>query len=168
MLTKLKELYYNLKNGIVNLFVYFPVIFKTREYDFSFIYILLQFKLKQTRTYLEKTNYISDIEIVSKQIRICENLIERLLSNNYNGFLQQRHKEKFGDLNFDVLFIPNNKDNTNSPNMKFIYTKCTTDEEVELADNEQSEIFKLDVDAYDRDKKLLFKMLYKYISNWWE
>jgi len=168
MFTKLKTLYYNLKYGIQNLFVYFPIIFKTREWDFVFIYELIQFKLNRVRKHLEEHNLFEGVEKVCQQIRICENLIQRLLDNDYNQYLHKKHEERFGKFNFESIFW--NKDNNGEDlfELKSKYSKCKTDEEVELADNEKSKIYELDRIAYEKDRKLLFKMLEKYIEGWWD
>lgn len=169
MLDNLKSLYYNIIYGIQNLFVYFSVIWKTREWDFEFIYELIQFKLKRVRKHLEEHNLFENVDKTCQQIRICENLIQRLLDNDYNKFLHKKHEEKFGKFNFESIFYKKGKtDDEDLYELKSKYSKCKNDNEVDLADEEKHKIYMLDGLAYEKDRKLLFKILEKYIEGWWD
>lgn len=75
--------YWNFKAGIKNLWRWFPVIWKDRDFDHHYIYEILQKKLEFQRQYLVSHNRCESTEVANKYITICLNLIERMKEQYY-------------------------------------------------------------------------------------
>ena len=76
-------LYYNIKNGIKNLWTYRKVIWNDRWYDYSYIFKLLEFKLKDTIKNWDKAHYIGS-EFTKKRMQVLLNRIEEYQTNLEN------------------------------------------------------------------------------------
>ena len=77
------DLYRWVKNGLRGLWVWFPVIWKDRDWHWALIYRVLQFKMKRTRLHQEhfgvavwnqRKHWVS-------QLRECELLLDRICDN---------------------------------------------------------------------------------------
>ena len=88
----LRDLYtffrYILPQGLKNLVVYAPVIFWTREWDSTYLYQLIVFKLKQMEADHQKYQVISDWKRVSNEMKVARLALERVIKDEYPGFLK--------------------------------------------------------------------------------
>jgi hypothetical protein len=103
MFTKLKEYverkyqkyidipYNRFKDSVSQLCVWFKVIAKDRDWDQSFLYIILQFKLKRMKNYFEKYG-MSNNEQSIKYINICIKLIDIILKDDFIPDYSQTRK----------------------------------------------------------------------------
>lgn len=74
------DLYYNIKNGIKNFWKYRNIIWKDRWYDYQFIFIILEFKLKYTIDNWDKAHYIGS-HFTKLRMRVLLNRIEEYQTN---------------------------------------------------------------------------------------
>lgn len=73
-----------MKTGIKNLIKWLPVIWKDRDWDKYYLYIILYHKLKYMEEYFNKDDImIMYADKYAKQIKIAKNLVKRLTDNNY-------------------------------------------------------------------------------------
>jgi hypothetical protein len=75
--------YYNLINGIKNLIYYFPAVWKDRDYDWLYIFLILEAKLKKHLKRLENNQFYVGQEKDEKIIKICIELLHRISEENY-------------------------------------------------------------------------------------
>jgi hypothetical protein len=62
---------------------YIPLLWEDKDWDYTYILILLQYKLARTRRCIVGNEVISDRYRVAKQIRTCELLLDRLIKDDY-------------------------------------------------------------------------------------
>lgn len=89
-----KHFHRDVIKGIKNLWKWFPIVWKDRDWDDSYIFDALKFKLKNTADYFEKTNSFAGWEDEVKYIRICERLIDKITNmvpNELIGNLGDTH-----------------------------------------------------------------------------
>ena len=135
----MRHFLYNLKYGIKNLFKYFKVIWNDRHWDYSFILILLKFKLETIKNSYSKKHYSTDVPYQLKYINICIILLDRLIENNLL-------EEELNNLYEGKEFLE--FDENNIPKINDIW-------------NRQSIIRK-------KHMKLLMKILESRIETWWD
>jgi hypothetical protein len=68
---------YRFKTGVENLWKWFPVIWKDRDYDHDFIFEILKFKLNNMANRFEQTNRFVDSTKQASKIRTCVRLIQK-------------------------------------------------------------------------------------------
>lgn len=75
--------YYNIKYGIGNLFLWFPIIWRDRPWDQAYLFRMLAFKLSLMEDLFQKYGHLVSSKSNAKKIRICKNLIKRLEKEDY-------------------------------------------------------------------------------------
>ena len=186
--------YYNISNGLVNIYNWLPIIWKDRNWDYRYIYTILEKKLELTREEIVSSNRHQDIDDnENKYITICLNLIDKVSNEDYGC-------EYFDYLKEEMNFIPYKKEVNDlddelfegeDPEQEYLQM------ETKVLENNLDEYFKLRPAAYkrflktdkgknidkgndrylaimfsdynqERAKKLLFKVLANKISSWWD
>lgn len=108
----------NIKEGVKNLFFWFGVIWNNRDWDHTFLYIVLRFKLKRMLNYFEKHGHSNHTKTI-KDIKICISLIDTILKDNFlpdfdilsvhnitkHKFwvIEHKRKQKYIDLLFKIM-----------------------------------------------------------------
>jgi len=81
---KIKNLILDTKNGIINLWIWFPTIWNDYQWDHVFIYKILykKFSIMEKYFYSKKPAAIHSKKDI-RSIKICRILLERLLKDEY-------------------------------------------------------------------------------------
>lgn len=100
------DIYYNIKNGIKNFWNYKSVIWNDRWYDYSYIFKLLEFKLKDTIKNWDKSHYVG-AHFTKLRIQVLLNRIEEYNTNLENlhelYFLKKIDKAEYRRLKEELL-----------------------------------------------------------------
>lgn len=164
-----KKIYDYCKNdiprGIKNLITWFPVVWKDRQWDHQFIYVVLRHKLHLAEQYIRHhgihVNNIRD----ANQIKMCINLLDRLIKDEYHEIAFKRHEEKWGLPKF--IWNDANSDEKmyeliiKYPNVKTDKDKKSQNKDFGFASSRETELREQDLD-------LLFGYMRKHIQGWWE
>ena len=160
----IKDAPYNIKYGIENLIRWFPVIWKDRDWDQYYIYVILRQKLK----YMEKLHdsdksHLMSAEQTAKEIKICFDLLDRLVKDEYDESAFKRYYEKWGRSKFD--WIPVNDEYSSlkvtNENVKTEKDKKQETKEFRRACHHEGNMRKQDIEY-------LFKYITKHIEGWWD
>jgi hypothetical protein len=163
--------------GIKNIIKWFPTIWKDRDYDHSYIFIILKNKLNNQADYLEKNNHFENSLRQAQIIKTCVRLIDRInddyyymeytdyhvsshdwLDYNEGEYFNKGYKEMKTTLlseNFDEYFFK----------YKLVYKKISNQFPLE---NRMGLAIKIAHENQKRCKKLLFSILENNIENWWD
>jgi hypothetical protein len=168
---KAKYFHRDVIKGIKNLWKWFPIVWKDRDWDDSYIFDVLKFKLKNTADYFEKTNSFVGWEDEVKYIRICERLIDKIQDEYYrmeyydDKYLIEKIKIINGKVEVDVL-----KNNIE----EYIIQHPRTKEKVLKLDKYKSYMKSTDgiamaigMERHVKARKLLFKIMEEKIERWW-
>jgi len=165
MIDKIETWWYDLKYGIENVFHWVPVIWKDRNWDHYFIYVILRHKLRlmeiQIREYGHHVNKDRDAD----NIKVCVNLLDRLIADEYSEMAFKRHEEKWGEADF--TFTPLEED----PELSELHIdrpNVQTEEDKEQERKEFRRASEHEVKLREQDLDMLFKNMRKYIQTWWD
>lgn len=142
--SSVRDLYYNVKNGVRNLYVYFPLIWTTRDWDSYYIYDFLQFKIKRHREYIDSRARHVGYEKSVKKMRTAELLIERLKEDDY-------------------VYC---KSDWSGEGMRVHYYHPLAPKRSDERDFQW--VFELESRRKTQDKELLYKILSRNIDKWWD
>lgn len=170
--------HYTIYNGVKNLIKWFKIVWKDRDYDQSFIFDVLKFKIENTANYTESRKWFVGWENEVSRMRTCVKLIQRVQDDFYN----MEHMD-FEDIKF--TFVPTEDKDENGD--------CYYTMESETLRDELEDYFKKYPNTYkkvvkkngeelpshlmaaqigrmnhEKAKKLLFNILNKHIEHWWE
>jgi hypothetical protein len=87
--------------GLKNLFAWFPIVWKDRDWDKHYIMEMLIFKLKRNRQYMiDHGHLVNDKQIAS--MTECIDLLEMVHNEweNYEEPAAKKHAEKWGETQF--------------------------------------------------------------------
>lgn len=129
--------------GIKNIITYIPLIWNDRDWDYSYLDMMIKFKLKRMSKLLTKNNRHTCTEQNVKQINFCIKLLDRLEANDYT----HPDYEKVLEERIVVGVFDINK----------LYTEEEFKVWMEWENHWKS-----------RDRRLLYCVFNKYIEEWWD
>ncbi len=162
---KISNHFRTFKQGIINLYLWFPIIWSDRDYDEHYIYKTLQFKIKRTRLLNEKNMRYVGVEKNIHYMKVCEILLDRLMNDDYYSSFNKIYEEKWGKSEFYFGDIPGKDD---SGTLEIRNDKIITEEDKKQSRLDRAKNLKMSRRNRENDKKYLFKILNDRIDTWWD
>lgn len=171
-----------LKQGILNLWYWFPIIWKDRNWDDHYIFEVLKHKLKAQSKYIGDRDFHTRAQQDARRMRLCVSLIEKIQDETYLMEYMDYGKER-------VWFTPCNdgtgsslynskivEDNYKDFHKKYplIYKRVLKGEGPFTLDgrddSEINQLIAMNIAHINQERahKLLFKILEENIRGWWD
>jgi hypothetical protein len=161
----------NFIQGIKNLWNWFPVIWKDRDWDQYFIYEVLIHKLEKQANYIEQREWHTEAKRDAEKMRLCALLAriqqEDLYSMEYLDYLDQ-----------DFEFVPTDETEeyftmesttTRDDLVDYLYKYRHQHKLIDKTDKDnQSIAMEIAHNNQERSRKLLFKIMEENIGRWWD
>ena len=145
---------------------FIPILWHDRDWDHSYLYTLLQFKIKRMRIYHEKYSHIANSDKIIKQMRLAELLIQRIKEDDYHKVLRENFDKKYGE---EIVILKKDVEGiSDAHEVHFTRNKCTTLELIEQEKEDSMKLLHLQMESKARDIKYLFAHLAKRIERWWD
>jgi hypothetical protein len=166
--------YHNdLYKGIKNLIRWFPVIWKDRDWDKSYLYDILQKKLEHQLKHWkhEDTQGHEGMESDIRYMKICIELIKRMKDNHYEMIEFEKFNEKWGDPIIEFEPISEDSELFNSEERLFEMIDRNQErlsgDKLKQYNKERRE--SIDKGRYmdDKARNLLFNIIKNRIGYWW-
>lgn len=154
----------SIKRGIKNLWIWFPIIWKDRNWDQYFLYKLMHFKFKNMEFFFRNNAHFIRKERVADRIKICKLLLERIIKDNYADKMYKDHDIKWGELR--LKFVPY-KDNENYQEL-LCSRERVTDKNKEKETKEFLRIHEHEERMKKQDIQFLCRTINKYVNTWWD
>lgn len=156
MLTKIKDKYYSIKNGISNIIRWVPTIWKLRDWDAEYLYLLIYKHLSHVEDCLRYNGHgVNSVKDADK-IRIAKNLAKRLYKQEYVHNALTPVEEKYGELKIRI-----EKDDILPMCNKIIFDELPEERKARERAYKHSDYME------KQDRQMLFEMLNKYIDEWY-
>ena len=167
---KIKRMYdyirYDIPRGIKNLVIWFPTVWRDRQWDHQFIYIMLRQKLHFTEQFIRKHGiHVNNIEDAD-EIKTCVDILDRLINDVHHDEAFKRHYEIFGRPDFKWNDVDDEEEDLVQLEIDYPNVKTEEDkrqERINFRDACQEEVY---LREYDLAK--LFKYMNEYIQGWWD
>ena len=176
-----KHFHRDVIQGFKNLWKWFPIVWKDRDWDDYYIFEVLKFKIKNTANLTKKNQRFVGWESQVRHMRICEKLItliqDEYYSHEYFDYYDSTFSfEKIEDSDDFEMKSEVTRDDLQSyikkyPNTKrFVmnhprYSKFI-DPMSESTDSRLAMV--MGIARHEKAKKLLFKILEQKIESWWD
>lgn len=152
--------------GIKNIFIWIPVLLEDRQWDHSFLLVILRKKLSLMEKFFRtKGNHVG-AEKDADNIKTAICLLDRLLKDDYMESAFVPHKKKYGESTMVWEEIP---DMPKSVKMDIKYENQPVTEEEK---KKERELFLRCMNKEDylrkQDLTYLFKHLEKHLFGWWD
>ena len=174
------------KQGVKNIWYWFPIIWKDRDWDGHYIYEVIKHKLKAQANYIGRRDFHTRAQIDAKRMRICVKLIEACQEEPYSSEYMDYHKDRVWFT--DVEDRPGNslynseevweKYDDYFKKYPLVYKKVLANKELQLfgikardgeteVDAKQRIAMNIGYHNHNRARKLLFKIMEENIEGWW-
>jgi len=171
-----KHLHRDVAQGFKNLWKWFPIIWKDRDWDDFYIFEVLKKKIKNTADYTEKKQRFVGWEREVYYMRICVNLIQKLQDEYY-----QHEYWEYYDTEIKLVPIEGSKNLAwSSEPIKneleiyiskypHAYRKLMEDKILtNYKKSDQSIALGMGIIRHRKAKKLLLKILEQRVEYWWD
>lgn len=161
--------YYDIKYGISNLFKYFKIVWRDRDWDYIHFIELIDFKLAYMEKQFREHGNHTRAEFDADNIHKTRLAIKRILDDDYHDLIYRQHDKKWGEATYD--FIPCSYDENDKPKfftMNSIRENANTDKLKEQESIEYKRlVFRPDY-LKKQDLEYVTKMINKYLFHWWD
>lgn len=143
-----------ISKSVKNLIVWFPIIWKDRNWDEDYLLEIIGFKLKQMSKFHKKHGFSVEADSVAEELKKLSKLVEKITNDDYNS-------ERMEELVNKVEFSFSEKDSNGMYTLKS--TGLTNEESKEML-NLEHELYKLKRKDLDR----VFDTMKERIEYWWD
>lgn len=151
----LARFFYNVKNGLRNLWKWRSVVWNDRPWDYVYIFKALRFKLDETQRCIDGT-FVGAEEEAAK-IRSLIEAIDRILEDDYVSEEYKEMDRKYGKL--EMIFHEDNTITTTRKNLK--------EEDRETERQETLTLAELEAERRQQDINFVFDTMKNDIQRWW-
>ena len=165
----------NFIDGVKNIFKWIPVLYKDKDWDWRYIYEIMEFKLLQQRNHLITANRHTGTPEINRDITTCLNLIQRVKDEYYQC-------EYFDYFKSNYRFEP-----TDETGQYFTYHseivwekfdeylakypiqhKKVLQKYSDKIENKRDIAFYIGLENGKRAQDLLYKILNEKLNRWWD
>jgi len=82
------------KQGVKNIWYWFPIIWKDRNWDDHYIFEILKHKLKAQAKYIGKRDFHTRAQLDAKRMRLCIELINKVQEEYYSSEYMDYHRDR--------------------------------------------------------------------------
>lgn len=159
---------YNLWRQTKVICSYIPVLWNDRDWDWVFVLLLLQHKLKRMESKFRNGCHVG-CEKTADKMKQCIELIERIVNNDYGQEAKAEFKKKWGELRDNSVLCQDDEfEGQKVYEWDLQYENEKTPEDSKQCYKESLEIYKLEAQQANRDMKLLFYILRRNLKRWWD
>jgi len=170
------------KQGVKNLWYWFPVIWKDRNWVSHYIFDMLQHKLTAQANYIGRRDFHTRAQLDAKRMRLCVKLIKKVQEEDYTMEYMDYHKDRvwFTDCedrpgssqyNSEEVWEKYDEYFAKYP---LVYKRVLKGEGVFTLngrdESDMKRVIAMNIAHlnHDRARKLLFKIMEENIESWWD
>lgn len=166
-------------HGVKNLWRWFPTIWKDRDWDDSFIWDIMIQKIKNQSKYIGDRDFHTRAKRDAEIMMTCVRLMERVKEEYYGSEYIDYHETKFDFVETDRPEYKRLETTEISENFDEYFKKYPRQYKRVLSgevnrfkrDDEKDKkliAMEISIENHNRAKKILFKLMERYIEYWWD
>ena len=157
--------WYDLKNGVKNLWAWFPVIWSDRDWDYHFWIKINLFKLRKMEKSIRNGCHLR-CEDDADQIHKAVLALERLDEDDYLHNVNMWHDKKYGELKMN--FEPADENGCSQVNFTTTKWDVLTEKEKEMGEFIRHKNYRRADYLKKQDLEYVTKIINKYLFHWWD
>jgi len=170
----------NILEGIKSIIYWFPIIWKDRNYDHTFIYEVLKHKLKAQANYIASKDRHTKAQVDARRMLICAKLLQKLQDDTYateyldyseNDFWFEDVEGKPGYSTIESKVIWEKYDDY-FKKYPLVYKRVMSGEGMFSLEGREDDKQRIAMNIahlnHERAHKLLFKVMQENIESWWD
>jgi hypothetical protein len=135
------------------------------DFDYEFILRVLKYKLERTRKCIASNDIVLDAKRVVKEIKEVEELICKVLKDNYFHEMTKDFRKEYGSLQWKT--VKHKDDEGKFDEMRFYFTKETPETRDSIFSKWHAFSKKAE-EARKADLKKAFELMSERIWSWWD
>lgn len=145
---------------------YIPILWDSYDFDHGYLEELIVFKLKRMEKFFRNHGMCMNSVYYANEMKFVIDCLET--AGKCSDVLEDQHRkinEKYGDIKIE------SRPSESHPGffeVEFKRTKCNTEEEKKVADEELFRIMRLEEEIKDESKKMAFNIIKERIDHWWD
>lgn len=174
--------------GVKNLWKWFPVIWRDRDWDTNFIYEIIKVKLNNQADYIGGKNRHTRAKRDAELMKLCSRLIQRCQDDHYDMEYMDYHESNYNFLDItdeddipekyrkgkklDIELVSENFDDYFKKYPRQ-YKRVMSGEVSRFSrpiEEKDKQVIAMEIahENQDRCRKLLFKLMERRIEGWWD
>lgn len=168
------------KQGVKNIWYWFPIIWKDRHWDSHYIFEILKHKLEAQADYIGSNDRHTRAQQDARRMRLCVRLMQKIQDDEYSAEYIDYHKDRvwFTDcedrpdsylMNSELVW---EKFDDYFKKYPLIYKRVMNGEGVFSREGREDDkqIIAMNIAKINQDRahKLLFKIMEENILGWWD
>lgn len=151
--------------GIKRIWDFAPIAYKDQDWDHTFLYDLLIFKLNRMEKFFNSGNAMcSGNERRAKQMRYAIFLLKRIKEDRYHEDEYDALEEKWEP---EHIWTPD-PSNSEWSRLDIVHNKAKNKEEEKQAVDDYRAHFRKQAATLESDLDRLFKHMRRYVQGWWD
>jgi hypothetical protein len=160
----------NIARGIKNIWKWRVIIWEDRDFDYSYMYAILQNKLKNMEKFFYSDEvHIMDAEKYADQIKECREIVDALINDTYFDEELKEYHEKYPEVDNFFTFTPSDSEKERVEQGLPVRWYEMKDRH---KDDEKIEMFREGCDRAEKRRAEAIKKLYnnlaEYGEGWWD
>ena len=150
--------------NIKRLFYWIPIIWKDRDYDQIFLFRIIYYKLLSMKKFYKSDKAMGmPADKNAKDINKALMVLNRIINDEYEDNAFICHDKKWGDIEFSTIKLPHKNYKLN-----MIRKNVITEEDEEKEKKEFHKCLEHSDKQRKQDLDYLFKIMKKYVFEWWD
>lgn len=155
--------------GIKNLWVWFPIIWKDRNYDYRYLIDINIKKMEEMKKWYLTSNNVHVTDETKKytisKLSTAIKLMKLVYDEHYLLEYQKQLEDLYGKS--DIIFVPL-KDNNELSEMKVKWEKNYSEEELRNIQEHEHQLFLKSIEKHKKAKRILWKFIDHNLDGWWD
>jgi len=161
----LRYLPWRIKQGIINLYVWFPIIWNDRQWDQVWFYEMMYKKLDlMEKFYRSGKSWKLHSNRTADEIMKTRLALKRLIDDDYSAW--KRHEEKWGEL--ELWTTPDTEGRKHLVECNLNRTKVCNTESYEKERKESMRCYEHEEYLKLQDLEYVTQMIKKHVRGWWD
>ena len=153
-----------LTHFLKNVWIYRKILWRDRNWDWGYIYRLLELKLRLMSQEFRENGHHVGSELSAQRLLVAAELCRRIYEDNYSDIPLKRHEAKWGKLNWGSEPI----EGSNCHRLLISRPNATSEKLHEQERKETLAIHQAADSQKQADLDYLCKLLSKYSFGWWD
>lgn len=147
--------------SVQKLIIWFPIIWKDRDWDQSFIFNMLEIKLTNMAKYFRQRDFFVGQIREAEKMELCVRLIKKINDDFYSYEYMDILEKKYGE---EKMYV-----DPSTHYLKWEYVdKKYTKKELESINEEKVYLMKRSQAKQQKAKRILFTLIERNIDRWWD
>jgi len=170
MWDKLTTAWSDFKRGIKNLIMWFPAIWKDRQWDHQYIYMILRQKLRFQEQYIREHGIHVHNVRDADEIKVCLDCLDRLIEDDYHSEAFEKHDKRWGkaELEWEDVSPEEVEGRVGMTKLNITHPNVKTEEDHEKERLDFLQSCESEDSLRKKDMLTLFDTMYQKIQGWWD